>query len=333
MYNINITDWVNLIVQGDRTAISKALTLMESNLAEDKLKADELLKSIDANHLKKSIRIGITGAPGVGKSSLINQLGPYFVRQFGKLAVLSIDPSSQISGGSIMGDKSRMNKLVNDPNVFVRPGNTANELGGTNRNTHSSIKILEAAGFQTIIVETVGVGQSEIDVVNISDIVLCLIQPGSGDELQALKRGIMEWGDLYIICKDDGELEVSAKKSLMEIQSILNINSRQGNKLPVKAIKISIKKEDSVLNLFNYIVDFINILNTDNLKEINRNEKNARYFKHHWIDTLKIQFENNPIFNDTLNEILKEIKLGKFSIESGIKKLNKFIFAELFKKG
>ena len=201
-----MADWQSLqkkILKGDRIALGQAITLIESNKPEHRQQASQLLSAL-LPHTGHALRIGITGVPGVGKSTFIEALGSYLTDRHKKLAVLAIDPTSPHSKGSILGDKTRMNKLAADPLAFIRPSPAGNSLGGVAAKTMETILLCEAAGYEIIFVETVGVGQSEVAVRNLTDIFLLLMLAGAGDDLQGIKRGIVEMADLMVINKADG---------------------------------------------------------------------------------------------------------------------------------
>ena len=184
------------VIQGDRAALARAITLVESTLAQHQQEALEIIQEV-LPHSGQSVRVGITGVPGVGKSTFIEALGKYLTAQGKKLAVLAIDPSSEKSGGSILGDKTRMNELAVDELAFIRPSPTAGSLGGVAKKTRESILLCEAAGYEVILIETVGVGQSETAVHSMVDVFLLLMLAGAGDELQGIKRGIMEMASKF----------------------------------------------------------------------------------------------------------------------------------------
>jgi LAO/AO transport system kinase len=192
------------IKAGDRRALAKAITLVESTRADHGDQATALLETL-MPHTGNSIRLGISGAPGVGKSTFIEALGNYLTEQGHRVAVLAVDPTSAVSGGSILGDKTRMETLSVNPNAFVRPSPAGKTLGGVTRRTRESLLLCEAAGFDVIIIETVGVGQSETAVSDMTDMFLLLLSPGGGDDLQGIKRGIMELADLVLVNKADGD--------------------------------------------------------------------------------------------------------------------------------
>ena len=215
-------DLVEKIVQQDRRALSRAITLVESSRADHRVKALELsghLQKID----RKALRIGLSGTPGVGKSTFIESFGTFLTSQNLRVAVLAIDPSSVRSGGSILGDKTRMDRLSRDPLAFIRPSPSRSHLGGVARRSREAVAICEAAGFDIVLVETVGVGQSETIVAEISDVFALLLAPAGGDELQGVKRGIMEMADIVLVNKADGDLKQSAMRTCADFFGALRL--------------------------------------------------------------------------------------------------------------
>ncbi len=204
---IDINHLASDVVDGKRDALARAITLIESNRASDRPLAHDLLKKVRTinKNAQESLRIGVTGIPGVGKSTFIERFGLDLIAKGNKVAVLAIDPSSQRTGGSILGDKTRMEELVNHPKAFVRPSPAADALGGVSRATMEAIVLCEAAGYDRIVIETVGVGQSETSVRDMVDVFCLLLIGGAGDEVQGIKRGIVEMADLVIVNKADGE--------------------------------------------------------------------------------------------------------------------------------
>lgn len=208
------------VFAGDRRVLAQAITLVESTRADHRVQAEDLLERV----LPRSggaIRLGISGSPGVGKSTFIEALGLSLIEAGHRVAVLAVDPSSQRSKGSILGDKTRMQELARAESAFIRPSPTGGTLGGVARRTHEAVLVCEAAGFDVVIVETVGVGQSETAVADMVDIFLLLLQPGAGDELQGLKRGIIELADLFVVTKADGELADAAIRATAAYQGAL----------------------------------------------------------------------------------------------------------------
>ena len=210
------------VTAGDRRALARAITLVESTRKDHRAAASDLLRRL-MPHTGGSIRLGISGAPGVGKSTFIEALGNHLVDEGHRVAVLTVDPSSVISGGSILGDKTRMEALSRRPEAFIRPSPSGNTLGGVARRSLESLLLCEAAGFDVIIVETVGVGQSETRVADMTDMFVLLLQPGGGDELQGIKRGIMELADLVLVNKADDGLEPLATRSANDYRNALSL--------------------------------------------------------------------------------------------------------------
>jgi LAO/AO transport system kinase len=210
------------LVQGDRRALARAITLVESTLATDRKTAEDLLAAL----LPRSggaLRLGVSGAPGAGKSTFIEALGTHLTALGKRVAVLAIDPSSQRSGGSILGDKTRMDRLARDPNAFIRPSPAGTTLGGVARRTREALLLVEAAGFDVVLVETVGVGQSETAVADMVDLFVLLVGPGAGDDLQGIKRGVMELADLVLVTKADGDLAPAARRAAADYRMALHL--------------------------------------------------------------------------------------------------------------
>jgi len=213
---------VDGVVAGDRTAIGRALTLVESQRAEDRAVAAELLASL-MHRSGSAHRVGVTGVPGVGKSTFIDALGTSLTGAGRRVAVLAVDPTSTLSGGSILGDKTRMPRLANDDSAFVRPSPSTGTLGGVTRTTRESMVVLEAAGHDVVLVETVGIGQSETAVASMVDFFLVLMLPGAGDELQGIKKGVLELADMIAVNKADGDNEARAREAVRDYSSALRL--------------------------------------------------------------------------------------------------------------
>ncbi|MDA0786043.1 MAG: methylmalonyl Co-A mutase-associated GTPase MeaB [Proteobacteria bacterium] len=210
------------VCTGNRRALARAITLIESTREDHRARAEQLLELL-LPHTGRAARIGISGVPGVGKSTFIEAFGQNWIARGHKVAVLAVDPSSQRSGGSILGDKTRMEQLSRAPEAFIRPSPTAGTLGGVARRTREVSLACEAAGFDVVLIETVGVGQSETAVSDLVDMFLLLLLPGSGDELQGVKRGIMELADLVVVNKADGDMAAAAKRSAAEYDNAIRL--------------------------------------------------------------------------------------------------------------
>ncbi len=219
---MNTAELGDRILQGDRRALARAITLVESRRADHRAQAAELLSHL-ATADRQSLRIGLSGTPGVGKSTFIESFGMMLTEQGLRVAVLAVDPSSARSGGSILGDKTRMERLSREKNAFIRPSPSQSHLGGVARRTREAIALCEAAGFDVVLIETVGVGQSETVVSEMSDLFLLLLAPAGGDELQGVKRGIMEMADMILVNKADGDLKATATRTCADYAGALRL--------------------------------------------------------------------------------------------------------------
>ncbi|MEQ6202392.1 methylmalonyl Co-A mutase-associated GTPase MeaB [Sulfitobacter sp. HNIBRBA2951] len=218
---MDITDMAQRIAAGERRALARAITLVESGRDDHRAQATALLAELGV--AKQALRIGLSGTPGVGKSTFIESFGLMLTKQGLRVAVLAVDPSSSRSGGSILGDKTRMDLLSRDPNAFIRPSPSQTHLGGVARRTREAVALCEAAGYDVVLIETVGVGQSETVVAQMSDLFLLLLAPAGGDELQGVKRGIMEMADLIVINKADGDLKATATRTQADYAGALRL--------------------------------------------------------------------------------------------------------------
>ena len=217
-----VDEYVSGVLAGDRTWIGRAITFVESTRPSDREAANDLLQAL-LPHTGETHRVGITGVPGVGKSTFIDELGTRLTSKGHRVAVLAVDPSSSVSGGSILGDKTRMGRLAVDSAAFIRPSPASGELGGVTRTTRETMIVLEAAGYDIVLVETVGVGQSETIVADMVDFFLVLMLPGAGDELQGIKKGVLELADMVAVNKADGDNELRAKQAARDYQMALHL--------------------------------------------------------------------------------------------------------------
>ena len=269
------------IIEGNRTALGQGITLLESTLPEHEQKAQELLK-LCLPHSQKSIRVGVTGVPGVGKSTFIEAFGKLLTGKGKKIAVLAIDPTSERTHGSILGDKSRMHELAADENAFIRPSPSSGILGGVANKTRESIILCEAAGFDIILIETVGVGQSETTVSNLADFFLLLMLAGAGDELQGIKRGIMELADALIITKSDGDNSIKAKNAAMEYKRALHLFPAKENGWIPQVSTCSALDKIGLDTIWELIEKYNNQMQANSYFMSNRIKQN-NYWLHHII--------------------------------------------------
>ncbi len=239
--NLQLSDYLEGFKNRDRTILARAITLVESSNLDHQKLAQELIKNL-LPKTGTSKRIGISGTPGVGKSTFIETFGKLITAQKKTVAVLAVDPTSQVSGGSILGDKTRMNELAIDPDAFIRPSPSGQTLGGVARRTRESLLLCEAFGFDYVLVETVGVGQSETTVAQMVDLFIMLLQPGAGDDLQGIKRGILEIVDMVIVTKDDGDQQAIIKKAKHDYQQALQILRHDSQIPPVLSCSSLVKK-------------------------------------------------------------------------------------------
>lgn len=296
---LSVNDYVEGILSGNRTILSQAVTLVESLLPEHHTVAQEVIEKC-LPYAGKSIRLGITGVPGAGKSTFIEALGTYLCKQDHKLAVLAIDPSSERSKGSILGDKTRMEELSIAKNAFIRPSPSAGSLGGVARKTRESIVLCEAAGFDTIFVETVGVGQSETAMHSMVDFFLLIQLAGTGDELQGIKRGIMEMADGITINKCDGSNVEKAQLAKAQFQNALHLFPMPESGWSPKVTTCSAFEHINIPEVWQMVVDYVAFTNKNGYFDYKRNQQ-SKYWMYETIDEyLKTSFYNNPAIEDLL---------------------------------
>jgi LAO/AO transport system kinase len=285
------------LLNGDRRALARAITLVESTKLADREKAERLLAAV-LPHTGKAVRLGISGAPGAGKSTFIEAFGTYLTGQGLKIAVLAVDPSSRRSGGSILGDKTRMEKLARDPNAFIRPSPAGTTLGGVARRTREAMLLTEAAGFDVVIVETVGVGQSETAVSEMVDLFVLLLSPGGGDDLQGIKRGVMELADLALVTKADGDLKAAASRAAADYRNALHLMRPKYPKLSPQVMQVSSVEGLGIADAWHAMKDLHDKLEKrGHLKHLRENQS-KRWF---WNELQTVLSE----------EILSSEKLGK----------------------
>ncbi len=318
--NLNLDELVNGILSSDISVLARAITLVESNLESHQKISQQLLNNI-IQYSGNSIRIGITGSPGVGKSTFIEKLGLLLCEEGRRVAVLTIDPSSPISKGSILGDKTRMEKLSRHPNAFIRPSPTSGAMGGVGKKTRESILLCEAAGFDVVIVETVGVGQSEVLVRSMVDFFALLILPGGGDELQGFKRGSVELADAIVINKADGENLNLAKVTLNEYQQALQYISNPTEGWKTRLILASAINGTGINEFWQLVEEFRNKTIDTGIFQVRRREQILDWFYEMVKENVLNFFLSNRRVKVLLQDLEQEIFLGKISPSFAVEKL------------
>ncbi|MBD0823051.1 methylmalonyl Co-A mutase-associated GTPase MeaB [Aestuariibaculum marinum] len=298
------------ILNRDITILSKSITLIESSLPEHAQKSNELLKKC-LPHANKSVRIGITGVPGVGKSTFIEVFGSFLTSIGKRVAVLAVDPSSSITKGSILGDKTRMETLVKNKNAFIRPSAASDTLGGVARKTRESIILCEAAGFDVILIETVGVGQSETTVHSMVDFFLLLQLTGAGDELQGMKRGILEMSDAVVINKADGANLNLAKSTASDFKKTLHLYNEKPSGWIPKVSTCSAIENKGIEDVWSIIQEYLQVTSKNDFFSIKRNEQNTFWLTETIKNSLTSSFFNNKTVKNELEQQLKLIEKNK----------------------
>lgn len=290
---------------GDRAILARAITLVESSRDDHQALAGELLTAL-APETGGSIRVGITGVPGVGKSTLIEALGMQLVEQGEKVAVLAVDPTSSRTGGSILGDKTRMNRLARDPRAFIRPSPTSGTLGGVASRTREALLLCEAAGFSVVLVETVGVGQSELVVAGMTDTFVVLMLAGAGDELQGIKRGLMELADVLAVNKADGDNALAARRAASTYRSALRLLHPPDAPWKPRVLTVSGLQNEGVEALWEGVLDHRSAIDLD--------EKRAgQELRWMWTlveDRLKARFRADPDVQSALPDLEAAVRAG-----------------------
>ncbi len=307
---LQVTDYLNGIQLGDRNILAQAITLIESSNSE-LYDLGQSLVELSLPHSGHSLRIGITGVPGVGKSTFIEAFGKKLIDDGKKIAVLAIDPSSQKTGGSILGDKTRMEDLAHNPHAFIRPTPASDALGGVARKTRETIILCEAAGFDTILIETVGVGQSEIEVKSMVDYFLLLMLAGAGDELQGIKRGIMEMADGIIITKVDQGNEQAAKNAQRNYKNALHLfPPNQNNWIPTVSLCSSLENK-GIDEIWQTVQSFENSQKINGWFNENRKNQSLAWMHQTIEQTLQRNFRDNPLVKSQINAVEAKVILGE----------------------
>lgn len=301
----SVEELVSGILNGDRTLLSRAITLVESSLHDHQKKAQEIIERC-LPHSGKSVRLGITGVPGAGKSTTIEALGKHLTGHGHKVAVLAIDPSSERSKGSILGDKTRMEELSVDPNAFIRPSPSAGSLGGVARKTREIIILCEAAGFDVVIVETVGVGQSEVAAHSMVDFFLLLQLANTGDELQGIKRGIMEMADMIAINKCDID-KTKAELAATQFRNALHLFPLPDSGWTVKVDLCSAYTHEGIQHLWDSIMEYVTFTKSNGFFYQKRQQQNLRILNETIENGLRDRFYNAPGMEQRIADISQKI--------------------------
>lgn len=328
---LSVSDFVEGIVKGDVTILSQAVTLVESVKPEHQAVAQEVIEKC-LPHSGHSVRVGISGVPGAGKSTSIDVFGLHVLEKYeGKLAVLAIDPSSERSKGSILGDKTRMEKLSVHPNSFIRPSPSAGSLGGVARKTRETIVLCEAAGFDKIFVETVGVGQSETAVHSMVDFFLLIQLAGTGDELQGIKRGIMEMADGIVINKADGDNLERAKLAASQFRNALHLFPAPESGWTPQVMTYSGFYNLGVKEIWDMVYDYIAFVKENGYFDYRRNEQSKYWMYESINERLRDSFYHNPTIEAMLTEKEQQVLQGKLTSFVAAKKLLDTYFGEMKK--
>jgi LAO/AO transport system kinase len=307
---------VDGILRGDRAVLAQAITLIESSRAADRELA-ELIVEDCLPHCGNSIRVGITGVPGAGKSSVIERLGAFLIGKHGsgedgqKVAVLAIDPSSQLSGGSILGDKTRMHSLASSEMAFIRPTPSRGSLGGVAQRTREAMLLCEAAGYRNILVETVGVGQSETAVHEMVDFFLLITLTGAGDELQGIKRGVTEMADLVAINKADGANLVASERARAEAENALHYLPKPPNGWTPRALTCSAQTGKGIDELWNCVLEYTALTKANGWFDVNRRNQTRRWMHEIIEQGLRQRFESHPAIRKRMEALEQDVLEGR----------------------
>ena len=313
--------------RGDRRELARAITIVESARQEDHAKTAALFSKFRIGNRKEALRIGISGAPGVGKSTFINRIGTTLADRGTNIAVLAVDPTSEKTKGSILGDKTRMGDLIGRENVYVRPTPTGLSLGGVPESAKDTVFLLEQAGFDVVIVETTGVGQSEISVANLTDIFILLIAPAGGDELQGVKRGILEFADIVVVNKLDGDLKEAASRTAAEYASSVKLQAKRkelslGHPKTLAISAIMGKGVDDVRREISHLADW---RKANGYWTAKRHSQESHWFRREVQSALVAMLERSPTIGAMIGEMEDRIATGAIDRHRAVEELSKSI--------
>jgi LAO/AO transport system kinase len=310
--SLALDDLAQRILSGDRAALARAITLVESSRPAHRRRAQELLQAL-LPHTGKAHRIGITGVPGVGKSTTIDQLGINLIAEGRRIAVLAVDPTSRRTGGSILGDKTRMQRLAASEHAFIRPSPTSGTLGGVARRTRETMLLVEAAGYDVVIVETVGVGQSETAVAEMVDFFLVLLLAGGGDDLQGIKKGIIEIADMVVINKADGDNAARATRSAAEYQGALGLLTPVSPSWHPPVMTMSAQQNIGLDALWLKIEEHRRIMAATGEFAARRQTQAVTWMHDMLADRLMDEVRSQPRIMDRLGQLEAEVRLGRLT--------------------
>ncbi len=319
---MNVSELADGVKNGQRRALARAITLIESGRADHRVMATEVLQTLKGTQ-RQALRIGLSGTPGVGKSTFIESFGMMLTGQGLRVAVLAVDPSSTRSGGSILGDKTRMERLSRDPNAFIRPSPSQSQLGGVARRTREAVMLCEAAGFDVVLIETVGVGQSETMVAEMSDLFLLLLAPAGGDELQGVKRGIMEIADIILVNKADGDLKPAAMRTCADYTGALRLLRKRAQDpegFP-KAMLVSALQEDGLLQAWAEMQDLADWRKTEGHWQANRVRQSRHWFEEEVRYGLLAQLQEDPVIRAQMQHLGQSVAQGQTTPTAAARKL------------
>ena len=319
---LSIEDYVGGVLAGDRALLARAITLIESNSPAHQEMAQEVLQKLQLQQKHvDSVRVGITGPPGVGKSTFIEAFGCELCNQGRRVAVLAIDPSSSLSRGSILGDKTRMERLSLEPNCYIRPSPAGGTLGGVARKSRETIALCEAFGFDTILIETVGVGQSETTVRSMVDFFLVLLLTGAGDELQGIKKGIIELADALLVTKADGENAIRAEAMRIDLIRLLHFLTPVTPGWRPQAMSCSSVQERGIDSVWQNILNYCEITKKNGFFQERRRRQSVEWLKSMVHEHLAETFYRSPAVAEASKEIERQVADGTLPVSAAVKQL------------
>ncbi len=324
---LSVPEYIDGVLSGDRVLLARAITLIESNASAHQEVAQEVLTGL-LDRRCESVRVGITGVPGAGKSTFIEALGTLLTSRGHQVAVTAVDPSSSLTGGSILGDKTRMEKLAADPGAFIRPSPTGGTLGGVARKTRETIMLFEAAGFDVILVETVGVGQSEVQVRSMVDFFLLVLLAGAGDELQGIKKGVVEIADAILVNKADGQGLAAAKRARSEFERVLHYLRPATEGWTTGAFNCSAATGEGVPEMWAVVEKFASLTRKSGMFARRRAGQEQAWVRSLVQEGLEDLFRSHPGVSAQLADLEEKVSLGELPATAAAKML-----LEMFKKG